>query len=691
MLASDLDDLSQFLNDQYGYVTGPYQGFSLNSHSDKFLIKLDYNINKAHKFSVRYNHLDATSEQPPSNSTFFGAGSRFDNPSGMSFLNSGWIRNTGVRSIVSELNSMFGNKFSNRLMVGYSSFPEDRSVSGTLFPSVDILDGGRTYISFGSDLFSNNNVVNQNIIQIQNDFSIYFAKHSITLGVNYQHYKFKNGFTPAWQGSYIFPSLSAFYNSTPSGTNTPIGVSDGTGRPSTYARRYSGLENGEIIFAEPKFSQTSIYVQDKYDVTDNFRVTGGLRLDITSFLNAPLKNPELDNMTFQDPDGNPIKLDNSKLPDTQFVLSPRLGFNWDVLNDRTFQVRGGTGIFNGISPFVAIGDAYLTNGINQGEIRAFGGGAAQYAFSPDVNAHIPQYTGLRSQGDVNFVDPDFKMPRIWKSTLGVDSQLPFEIVASLEVTYGKTIYDLLPTNANLDHTDAKVDGVDDRFRFSNSRMNHPAVSAAYVLGNSTDGHQFNFTAQLEKPFSNNWASSVAYSYGSTKDRTTFGGSGPRSAWRALPVVGNTNNPPLAYSDADQRHRIVGAFAYKLNYFKFGSSTISLFCEAAQNRRFSYTYSGLVFQEPNGDFVTNDLIFVPADQSQINLVDYQSGGNTITAQQQWEALDNFISKSDYLNSRRGKFAERNGSLFSMVFPNGFEVLTGVLFECWRKKECVPIYC
>ncbi|MEC3906736.1 carboxypeptidase regulatory-like domain-containing protein [Tamlana sp. 2201CG12-4] len=688
VLASDLTDLSQFLLTEYDYATGPYQGFSLESVSDKFLIKLDYNISDKHKLSMRYNQLEATSDQAPSNSTFFGAGNRFNNPNGMSYSNSGWERNTNVYSFVTELNSNFNSKFSNKFKVGYSSFPENRRVRGTLFPSVDVLQNGTTYMSFGSDLFSNNNKVNQQILQIQNDFSIFLNNHAITLGFNYQHYKFKNGFTPAWQGSFVFSSLQDFYNSTPLGTQTPIGVSDGTGRPSTYARRYSGLENREVVFAEPKFSQSSFYVQDKFDVSDNFRVVGGLRLDITSFLNEPRKNPELEGLTFQNPNGDPLSLDNSLLPGTQVVLSPRLGFNWDVRGDKTFQVRGGTGIFNGIVPFVAIGDAFLNNGINQGEIRdfSFNGGTNDKPFTSDVNAYIPPFTGVRSQGDINFVDPDFKMPRVLKTTLGVDYQLPLGLVGSLELLYGKTIYDVLPINANLDHTDGSIDGVDDRFRFSNSRLNFPTASTAFVLRNSTQGSQFNFTAQLEKPFSDNWSALVAYTYGKAKDRTSFSGSGSRAAWRALPVVGNTNNPPLALSDGDQKHRVVGAASYKINYKKFGSSTFSIFLEGAQNRRFSYQYSGLVFQDANGDFVTNDLIFVPADASQINLADYtRSDGSVVTAAEQWTALDQFISNSDYLKTRRGQFAERNGSISPMFFKMDLRFVQDININIGKKKN------
>jgi hypothetical protein len=56
-----------------------------------------------------------------------------------------------------------------------------------------------------------------------------------------------------------------------------------------------------------------------------------------------------------------------------------------------------------------------------------------------------------------------------------------------------------------------------------------------------------------------------------------------------------------------------------------------------------------------------LIFVPATQSQINLVNTTGG---LTAQQQWEEL-NAIEGNEYLRGRRGTYAERNGDRLKLA--------------------------
>ena len=57
-------------------------------------------------------------------------------------------------------------------------------------------------------------------------------------------------------------------------------------------------------------------------------------------------------------------VDQSKLPSSRPLLSPRIGFNYDVYGDRSTQIRGGTGIFTGRVPFVWIGNIISNPGAN---------------------------------------------------------------------------------------------------------------------------------------------------------------------------------------------------------------------------------------------------------------------------------------------------------------------------------------
>ena len=58
---------------------------------------------------------------------------------------------------------------------------------------------------------------------------------------------------------------------------------------------------------------------------------------------------------------------------------------------------------------------------------------------------------------------------------------------------------------------------------------------------------------------------------------------------------------------------------------------------------------------------NDLVYIPRNQSEINLVDFtDANGVVVTAETQWNRLNNYIENNDYLRSRRGQYAERNGA-------------------------------
>jgi len=159
---------------------------------------------------------------------------------------------------------------------------------------------------------------------------------------------------------------------------------------------------------------------------------------------------------------------------------------------------------------------------------------------------------------------------------------------------------------------------------------------------------------------------TAYTYSRAKDVTSNPGEIAADAFQRNPVVGNANNPQLAFSDFGLQHRIIGAAGKRFEYAnKQLATTLSFFFEAAQGNRFSYTYAG----DLNRDGIPgNDLLFVPASREQINLVAIpattDAAGNpvpAITAEQQWQRLNSYIEQDDYLRSRRGRYTERNGAI------------------------------
>ncbi|RZK17078.1 MAG: TonB-dependent receptor, partial [Hymenobacter sp.] len=195
VLQSDLDAVRARLLSSYGYDPGTYQGFNYRTYSDKLLGKIDWNINANNTFSVRYNYLRSYRQQGP-HPIAIAPSSRVPGVNTLQFSNSGYTINNNLNSVVAELNSTFGRgKFSNKAQVSYSAFDDYRELpSSTFFPMIDITQGGTTYTSVGTEQFSANNTLTQHILQLTDNLSYFAGKHILTVGANYERFKFVNGF-----------------------------------------------------------------------------------------------------------------------------------------------------------------------------------------------------------------------------------------------------------------------------------------------------------------------------------------------------------------------------------------------------------------------------------------------------------------------------------------------------------------
>lgn len=646
--ASTMDQLRSFVRDQYGYDPGEYENVDRVQQSFKFLVKLDWNINDKNKLSIRYNQLNAKSLNGNLGNVTTG---RFD---GLLYN-----RENQVYSITGELNSTITSKLSNRLFTAYNSMPDFRSpYERGVFPYISITEAGST-IQLGTDQAANENRVDQKVFQLQDELTYLYKKNKFTAGFNWQYLNLSNNFTYNPQGSFTFNSLSDFYNSAPAGTKTPVGISTGKGLPEQYQLAYTVQPGRTVTLSNPKISQLGIYLQDEISFSKQFTLTGGIRFDVISIMNKPTDNPAVPGLTFQSESGSPLHYNTSETPGTKVLFSPRLGFTWNPDKDHVWTVKGGAGLFTGVIPFVYLEKQYSINGMNEGAINAKGAAAANYPFKPGNAYYKPADGKLLSSYELNLVSKDFKMPQTLRTSLGVDYRLPDDWTLGIEGIYSRDFNSPYYMNVNLDQSTA-TKAADGRTYYTNNKLNK-SITNAYVLDCINKGYSMFLTASLKKYFSFGLNLSMAYTYGQSKSPYDFMTTTPGGAFKAIPVVGNPNKPTLAYSSFDLRHRVVVDLSYKVKYAKDKlATTVGLFFQASQQGRSSYTYGGN--GDVNGDGVSsNDLLFIPADKSQINLVPYTSGNKTITVDEQWNALNTFIEGSKYLSSRRGQFAERNGLL------------------------------
>jgi hypothetical protein len=669
---ADMDMMSAYLKNTYGYETGPYQGYSFQSPAQKFLVRLDWNISKNHKFNIRYSAMKRKDPTYPSTSVSPFSGIYTNNRQAMDamwYKNSGYYQESNFKSLSAELNSSLGGgKFMNTLRGTYSYQDEPRSTDGKLFPFVDILKAGIPYVSFGTELFSYGNLRQVATITINDDFTWSMGRNNFTAGAQYETDKTKNGFMRFGSSFYVFNSWDDFVN----GVN-----------PKNFGITFSNTPGYSQAFPTFNYAQTSAYIQDEINVSNKLKVVAGLRFDLPTYPDPLPEHPIVSGLTF----GN-NKYSTATLPQTKAMLSPRIGFNYDLNGDRKYVVRGGTGIFTGRVPFVWIvsqaGDAGMLQ-TTQTYSAGVGTGVPG-PFNPAVNAYYPATqpeAGTIVPGTFTIISKKFKMPQSWKSSIAFDAKLPWGLKATIEGIYNKDINTAFFVNEGLTApTNTNVGIPDNRLIYQNANIDKyynlqtngvittlPSGSGVspIVLENRKGGYYWSATAKLEKAFDKGFAGMIAFTHSEAKNLVDGSGDQAASAWNGNPNINGANSPELSYAGYITPNKLISSISYRIEYLKSMATSISMFYEGGSTGRFSYVYSSNIVRDGAG---SNNLIYIPKDPSEITFVNRTVNTFVWTAQAQSDAFFAYVNQDKYLRSRKGKYAERNGAL--MPWRNQFDV-------------------
>ena len=663
---AQMDEMSNFLQSKYGYAPGRYQGFSLETPAYRLLARVDWNIAENHKLNVRFSNTHSKGSNSPSSSTsplttskIYPGGSGRGTYYALPFESARYYQEQNFTSIAGELNSKFGI-VNNALRLTYSYQDEPRSVEGGTFPTVDILEDGNVLTTFGPDPFTAGNLRQVKTFVATDEATWTMGINNFLAGLQFETNDAVNGFMQGGNGYYVFSSWNDFANGA---------------KPAAYGITTSRALDGSQFKAKMKYNQFSFYLQDQLNLSDRFRLTAGLRFELPIY--PDLKdnyNPEFAKQTFAG--GKQYSTD--QLPDTKLTISPRIGFNWDVMGDQKVVLRGGTGYFVGRLPFVWLVSAVGNS--NVGQLQYFYNTVAdatggQPNFDPTVAGQLSQLTIDPSKVLVaqspTIIDKDLKMNAVWKTSLAVDLKLPYDIDFSLEGIYSREYNPAVITNENYVF-DKEVTIAPNDTRRTYKTLN--GKNNAYLITNAGNkAYYYSISAQLGKKFDFGLDLNASYTYSKSWAYSEGQGDQVTSAYnnRRFSVNG-MNDLELGYGTYVAPHRLLISASYRKEYAKNFASSVGLVYEGMNmayvksgsyvnnGTRYSYTMTSCVA----GDGGSSSLIYIPSSREELdqwNFTDYtyNSGKDTYTAQQQKDDFWTYINQDDYLKDHKGEYAKRGG--------------------------------
>ena len=650
---SDMQAVSKHVKDKYGYDTGSYDKFPADESNYKMLARLDWNINNQHRLALRYNYTKNRSWISPNASSMDG-GTRVTearmSKASMAFANSMYSLDNLVHSVSLDLNSRLSDNLSNQFLATFSKLDDVRGSNSAEFPFIDILKDGQAYMSLGYELFTWNNGVHNDVLNIKDEITYYLGKHKIVGGISFEYKMADNAYMRNGTGYYRYSSLDDFLQGrTPEIVNLTYG--------------YGGEANPA---ARIRTNKIGIYAQDDWNINETFKLTYGIRIDGLFFNNSDL----ITNQAIYDIDYSGRRIDTGKWPEANIIFSPRVGFVWDALGDNSLKLRGGTGLFSGNLPLVFFTNMPTNGGMVQYQAFINAANAARNGFTMDefagdlITSKEALYNKLASLGypttispedgvvpsTVSAVDPKFKMPQVWKTSLAVDYSFntSFPLSATVEGIFNKTINGVCISDWSTPSVGgfARLNGADNRPIYPDG---YRTGTPAFVLENTNRGYGWSGNITVNAQPTKYLSMMATYTHTVAKDVTGMPGNNAESAFTYISTVEGPNHIKLHNSQYTRPDRLVAS----LTAHDKSGNHYSFIYEASRGWS---SYSYMTANDMNADGYPYDAIYVPTD-AQVANNEFRFVSNDDR-----DRFMDYVHNSSYLKNQQGKYAEAY-SLFS----------------------------
>lgn len=711
-----LNEIIAIAREVYGYQAGVASD-SLEEGDLKLLGKLDWHISPQHRASVIYQRTSGNSVQQGSGATLT-----------LLPLSSNWYdAKDNLNTFAGRLYSDWSDELSTQFEVtGKLVSSRVPSLGGNEFMSASITTATNTTVTLGPDVNRHSNLLDNDVFHARAEANYLLSSHLLTAGADYEYLRIKNLFLPRTLGDATYASVDAFRAMTPTQVR--------------YAN--SRTLNPEDAAADWNLGTWTGYVQDQFKLTNELTLQAGIRAEIYQTSDEPTRNP----LFFER-----YGFDNTTSLNGKSIILPRLGISWLPMDN--LNVRAGVGLYSGGTPGVWASNNYTNDGI-----RTFS--TTFQASNPQQQMVINGFDGreIRQElkdavvngaaagaGQVDVLDPDFKLPSTWKLSAGADYALDLPGVPNIEIkanyTFSKVQNGVLwqdlrrdlrfiPNNAPL--TDENGDVI----RILPGRDGRPLYPANYninrgfdfMLTNISKGHGHVGSLVLQKGFPFGLFVSGSYTYTNNKDVSPGTASTAQSNYVQVAVT-DPNHPDLATSNYERRHRFTGTLEYSqsiVSYFTDASpwkemkTSLGVFVESRSGQPFSWTFSGpdnngtalgRIFGEDSLHSRRNhQLAYIPNAGATCTMATISESCEVILNNVDEGELNTFLERSG-LDKYRGRIAPRNafrGRWFNKLdlrvsqdLPNplsghrarfvlDIENMGNLLNKSWGRSEASPFF-
>jgi hypothetical protein len=597
------------LKSLYNYTPGDNPGgeFPRNTNNDKYFVRGDFNVAKGHQLTIRNNYIDAFNDIGVPSTTFFKTPDNYYR----------YVSKTN--STVAQLNSQFG-KGVNELRVTLTRVRDHREspIGNPPFPQITVTLAPGVSVQAGTEQFSARNAINQDIVELNDAYTLMKGKHTLTLGTHNEFLDLSNLFIRDNFGTYTFTGIDTFER----------------GVAQSFNRSFSATSD-PLQTAAFTVRQLGFYAGDQWRTRSNLTVTYGIRVDAPTFPTKPNANPaSVANFGFA-----------TDVVPSHVEWSPRAGFNYDLSGEGRRQVRAGIGLFTGRPAYVWLSNQYGNTGVDFTRIGANNNVANAIPFLTNPLAQPTTVTGAIAtstfSNEIDMIDPNFKFPSVLRGNGGFDHALPGGFYGTADVVWSKTLEDIKYENLNFVQVPGAT-GIGGRPLFVRKVA---ALSDAILLENTSKGYTWNASYEVRRPFTNGLFIQGSYSYGVAKSIMDGTSDQAASNWGFVYVPGNPNDAPLSRSVFDPGHRVTLTANYDIPFLTAVRPAVSFFYAGQSGRPYTLVYSN---SDVNGDGRnTNDLVYIPTATDALTY----TGGT-------YSDLINWINGDPCLGQYVGQIVPRN---------------------------------